>query len=43
MIKKEGNKYIIKSKSGKKLGEEKTKKEAEQRLKQIEYFKHIKK
>lgn len=40
-IRKEGNNYIIYSKNGeKKLGTYKTKKEAEKRLQQIEYFKH---
>jgi len=43
MIKKEGTKYVIRSKaSGKKLGEYPTKALAEKRLKQIEYFKHVK-
>jgi len=40
MIVKKGAKYIVKSQSGKTLGTYKTKKEAEQRLKQVEYFKH---
>lgn len=44
MIKKSGDKYVIKSKtSNKTLGTYKTKKEAEKRLRQIEYFKHVKK
>jgi len=41
MIKKQGNKYIIKSKDGKKkLGEYNTRSEAVKRLGQIEYFKN---
>jgi len=40
MIRKEGNKYIVRSESGEKLGEEKTKAAAEKRLREIEYFKH---
>jgi hypothetical protein len=41
MIKKQSNGYVIYSKSGKKLeGPFKTKKEAEKRLQQIEYFKN---
>jgi hypothetical protein len=40
MIKKIYNKYRIVSLQGKNLGEYKTKKEAEERLRQIEYFKH---
>lgn len=43
MIIKQGEKYIIKSKEGKTLGEYKTEKEAKNRLRQIEYFKHISK
>lgn len=43
MIVKQGNKYIIKSEKGKTLGEFATREEAEKRLKQIEYFKHVKK
>ena len=42
MIVKKGSKYIVKSESGKHLGSYKTKKEAEKRLRQIEYFKHKK-
>lgn len=43
MIKKQDSKYVVKSKSGKKtLGTYSTKKEAEKRLRQIEYFKHKK-
>lgn len=40
VIKKVGDKYVIYSKDGKKLGEYTSKKAAEKRLKQIEYFKH---
>lgn len=40
MIKKEKSNYKVESKSGKNLGKYKTKKEAEKRLKQVEYFKH---
>lgn len=40
MIKKQGNKYVIKSKDGKKkLGSYTSKKAAKKRLQQIEYFK----
>ena len=42
MIRKTKKGYKVKSKKGKNLGEYKTKKEAERRLKQIEYFKHKK-
>lgn len=42
MIKKVGSKYRVVSESGKNLGEYKTRKEAEKRLKQVEYFKHKK-
>lgn len=43
MIIKSGNKYKILSKDGKKvLGEFSTKAEAEKRLKEIEFFKHLK-
>jgi hypothetical protein len=40
VIKKEGSQYVVKSKKGKSLGKFKTKKEAEKRLQQVEYFKH---
>lgn len=40
MIRKRGNKYVILSEKGKKLGEESSRKKAEERLRQIEYFKH---
>jgi len=44
MILKQGEKYIIKSEDGKKtLGTYDTREEAEKRLKQIEYFKNVKK
>ena len=39
-IRKQGNKYVIYSKKGKKLGSYTTKKAAQKRLGQIEYFKH---
>ena len=43
MIKKIKGKYIVLSEStGRKFGTYKTKKEAEKRLKQIEFFKHLK-
>ena len=43
-IRKEGSKYVIRSeKTGKKLGSYSTKEEAQKRLGQIEYFKHLKK
>jgi phosphosulfolactate synthase (CoM biosynthesis protein A) len=38
MIRKRGDKFIIYSKKGKKLGEEPSRKKAEDRLRQIEYF-----
>jgi hypothetical protein len=40
MIRKRGNKYIIYSEKGKKLGEEPSRKKAEERLRQIEFFKN---
>lgn len=44
MIKKQGNKYILYTKNGdKKLGEFDSKKKAEEREREIEYFKHKKK
>lgn len=43
MIKKIKGKYIVLSeKTGRKLGTYRTKKEAEKRLRQIEFFKHLK-
>ena len=42
MIKKEGGKYVVKSKAGKSLGSYKTKAAAQKRLQQVEYFKHKK-
>lgn len=39
MIKKIGTIYQVTSKAGKNLGKYKTKKEAEERLRQVEYFK----
>jgi phosphosulfolactate synthase (CoM biosynthesis protein A) len=38
MIRKRGNKFVIYSKEGKKLGERSSRKAAEKRLRQIEYF-----
>ena len=44
MIVKKDGKYYVKSEKGKNLGGPyDSKKEAEKRLKQVEYFKHIKK
>jgi len=44
MIKKIGNKYAVLSETtGRRFGTYKTKKEAEKRLRQIEFFKHLKK
>lgn len=43
MITKKGSQYYVLSKEGKKLGGPyKTKEEVEERLKQVEMFKHIK-
>jgi hypothetical protein len=42
VIRKKGNKFCIYSKTGKNLGCYKTKKEAENRLSQIEMWKHMK-
>jgi len=42
MIKKQGSKYLVVAESGRKMGTYSTKKEAEKRLKQIEFFKHLK-
>lgn len=42
MIVKEKDKFVVRSKEGKKLGTFDTKKEAEKRLREIEYFKHKK-
>jgi len=41
MIRKEGNSYNIYSKTGKKLGSYTSRKDAEKRLRQIEYFKKV--
>lgn len=42
-IRKEGGKYVLYSKDGKKrLGEYGSREEAEKRLRQVEYFKHEK-
>lgn len=43
MIRKKGNKYQVVSKTGKNLGTYRNKKEALKRLRQVEYFKHLKK
>jgi len=43
MIKKQGSKYMVVAESGRKVGTYGTKKEAEKRLRQIEFFKHLKK
>ena len=40
MIVPKGGKFIVKSEGGKNLSKPVTKKEAEKRLKQVEYFKH---
>ena len=43
MIKKIKGKYVVMSeRTGRKFGTYKTKKEAEKRLRQIEFFKHLK-
>ena len=39
MIVKQGNKYVVKSHSGKNLGSYSSKDAAKKRLKQVEYFK----
>jgi hypothetical protein len=43
MIAKENNKYIVKAKSGRIMGRYTTKTAAEERLKQVEMFKHLRK
>lgn len=43
MIRKVGNVYVVYSEGGRKMGTYRTKKEAEKRLRQIEYFKRKKK
>lgn len=43
VIKKTSKGYVVKSKSGKNLSKSMSKKEAKERLKEIEYFKHKKK
>lgn len=44
MIVKQGGKYVVKSEDGSKtFGSYESKAKAEKRLKQIEYFKHVKK
>ncbi len=42
MITKKGNKFVVKSESGKNLSKPVSKSEAEKRLAQVEYFKHKK-
>ena len=42
MIRKQGSKYTVVAESGRKMGTYKTKKEAQERLRQIEFFKHLK-
>ena len=42
MIRKYGNLYRVVSEQGKNLGEAKTLEAAKKRLRQIEYFKHLK-
>ncbi len=42
MIKKQDSKYVVVAESGRKMGTYSTKKEAEKRLRQIEFFKHLK-
>lgn len=39
-IRKEGSYYVVRSESGKVLGRYKTRGEAEQRLREVEYFKN---
>jgi hypothetical protein len=44
MVRKEGNKWVLKSKDGTKtLGTYDTEEEAKKRLREVEYFKHTKK
>ena len=40
MIRKQGSKYVVKSKSGRNLSKPTTKAKAKKRLAQVEYFKH---
>lgn len=40
MIRKQGSQYVVKSSKGKSLGRYKTKKAAQKRLRQVEYFKN---
>lgn len=42
MIRKVGNKFVVKSSKGKRLSKPMSKKRAVRRLRQIEYFKHRK-
>jgi hypothetical protein len=41
VIVKEGNRWVVRAESGRKMGSYKTKAEAEKRLKQVEMFKHM--
>lgn len=41
MIRKEGDRFVVRSESGKLLGSYKTRAEAERRLKQVEMHKHM--
>lgn len=41
MIRKEGPKYVVRSEQGRNLGTYATKAAAEERLRQVEMFKHI--
>jgi hypothetical protein len=43
MVRKEGNQYVVRSEKGKNLGKFPTKAQAEKHLREVEYFKHIKK
>jgi hypothetical protein len=43
MIRKVGDKYVVMSKSGRRMGTYDSKKKAEERLRQVEMMKHINK
>jgi hypothetical protein len=43
MIRKQGNKYVVVAKTGRKMGTYNTRKEAEERLRQVEIMKNINK
>jgi hypothetical protein len=43
MIRKRGDKYVVLAESGRHMGTYATRAEAEKRLRQIEFFKHVKK